>query len=75
MSNAHRLPVLLDALLEEWGCCIWVEKDMWEENDCVEIGHWKTSCGKNFTFPDEGKPSKHGFEYCPYCGKDIEEKA
>ena len=62
------------SLLEEWGSCKWIEKDMWEENDCVYYSsHWRTSCGNNFVIPDGGKPSKHRFKYCPYCGKRISE--
>ena len=62
------------SLLEEWGCCVWIEKDMWEENDCVEVDtHWKTSCGKIFKEQEGLKPT-HDFDYCPYCSKDIEVK-
>ena len=51
------------SLLEEWGCCVWVDVDT----------HWKTSCGKIFKEQEGLKPT-HDFDYCPYCSKDIEVK-
>ena len=38
-----------------------------------EDGNWQC-CGDNiFCTTDEGPPSIHGFKFCPYCGKPINE--
>lgn len=47
-------------LLEEWGSCKWVKEA------CLQPPRWQTSCGKVFE-----ALTVHDFEYCPYCGKPI----
>lgn len=48
--------------------CKW-HKDAyeWEDHD-----YWETSCDNLFQFNDGG-PKENHFEYCPYCGKRIDE--
>ena len=43
--------------------CIWIEN---------EDGLWETNCGKIFETID-GKPSENKMQFCPFCGKLIEE--
>ncbi len=42
--------------------CCW----KWDE------GFWVSDCGEAFEFND-GNPSDNGFQFCPYCGKLLEE--
>jgi hypothetical protein len=50
--------------------CEWtLEMDDWNA--------WAAECrpGRLFTFetPDDEGPCAHGFEHCPYCGKELVE--
>lgn len=42
----------------------------WQQNadDCYE-----TTCGRTFSFWSGG-PNKHEFEFCPFCGRQVQEK-
>jgi len=40
----------------------------WEVND---DGVWLTYCNNAHEFIN-GDPDENGFNYCPYCGKEIE---
>ena len=42
----------------------------WTEN---EDGVYETNCGNLFAFND-GTPSENGFEFCPYCGRELREQ-
>ena len=42
----------------------------WTEN---EDGVYETNCGNLFMFND-GTPSENGFEFCPYCGRELREQ-
>ena len=33
--------------------------------------YWDTNCGEAFYF-DTGGIEENGFNFCPYCGKEIE---
>ena len=50
------------------------EKCYWrpESGDWVDENCWDTGCDNNFIFNDGG-PFANNFEYCPYCGKKLEE--
>ena len=41
--------------------CAWIEND---------DGAWETKCNELFEF-NEGGPTENGFEFCPYCGKNL----
>ena len=36
-------------------------------------GYWETSCGEAHIF-EEGTPSQNSHDFCPYCGKHLEEQ-
>lgn len=40
----------------------------WKYDTVDEI--WTSRCKENFRF-HEGGPIESGFEYCPFCGKEI----
>jgi len=42
----------------------------WTQN---EDGVYETNCGNLFAFND-GTPSENGFEFCPYCGRELREQ-
>ena len=44
--------------------CTWIEN---------EDGVYETNCGNLFAFND-GPPSENGFEFCPYCGRELREQ-
>lgn len=46
--------------------CVWELSD--EEGD---KDSWCTGCGEAFTL--DGTPKKKGFEFCPYCGRTLEQ--
>jgi rRNA maturation endonuclease Nob1 len=46
--------------------CEWTLED--EDN-----GTWATKCERFFSLIT-GTPKVNGFDFCPYCGKPIEEK-
>ena len=48
-----------------------MEKCTWTY-DGEYYDYYYTSCGNDFVFT-EGTIKDHGFKYCPYCGKEIEE--
>ena len=43
--------------------CVWRE-----DENCI----WETGCKHLYEFRDAG-PGFYGFDYCPFCGKKIEE--
>lgn len=45
--------------------CIWKED---EDGTC-----WTTECGELFVLM-EGTPKDNKMNYCPYCGKKLEQK-
>jgi hypothetical protein len=47
--------------------CTWTI-DVWDESSMHE-----TSCGEAFTVIDCESLEKHGFKFCVYCGKPVEE--
>jgi len=48
-----------------------MEKCIWEliSNDT----EYSTECGYESDGPPEDSPSAAGWQYCPFCGKEIEE--
>ena len=46
------------------------EKCYWAEDS---DGNWETDCGNMFTLIS-GTPIENDFQYCPYCGKEIQER-
>jgi hypothetical protein len=38
----------------------------------TDYEYWDTDCGESFQFND-GTPSNNHFNFCPYCGKPIEQ--
>lgn len=68
------LPIFLRTHLEAayrlgqpHGVCTWT-LDVWDESSMHE-----TSCGEAFTLADCGELATHGFKFCVYCGKAVEE--
>ena len=47
------------------------DKCTWKEDDAND---WDTECGHTFMFNDGG-PNDNRFAFCPYCGRQIAEKA
>jgi hypothetical protein len=35
---------------------------------------WKTTCENRYLFDHRGQPSASHFQFCPYCGKPIDEE-
>jgi len=46
--------------------CQWVQ-DKWHE-------YWETGCGGSFVI-ENGTPKDNKMKFCPYCGKQIDQKA
>ena len=44
----------------------------WTPNTDYETEYWDTGCGKE-SFVLEGGLKENGMNYCPYCGKLIQE--
>lgn len=38
-----------------------------------DLDKWDTTCDNAFQFFD-GAPIENGFEWCPYCGKELIDK-
>lgn len=49
--------------------CVWKQ-----ETDNDMDTYWETECGNTFYFADASTPLHNGFIYCPFCGKEIDEK-
>jgi hypothetical protein len=48
------------------------DKCEWTFDEIEEC--WNTSCGEGFWL-ETGTPKENGFEYCPYCGRELVEKS
>lgn len=46
----------------------------WQFNaeDTWGSGHWYAGCGLEWEFEASGTPKQHEMNYCPKCGKQIE---
>ena len=42
----------------------------WRENESDMC--WDSDCSEKFVFNSDG-PKENGFEFCPYCGRVIEQ--
>ena len=45
--------------------CFWIEHP--------EPGAWQAECNKKVFYLIEGTPKENGFEFCPYCGRELKE--
>ena len=45
----------------------------WGKNGFALEDYWETGCENLFQFINGG-PEQNHFEFCPYCGKPIEEE-
>ena len=45
--------------------CVWKEEE--------DGAYWSTTCGDQFTLY-EGTPSANHMNFCPFCGKPLEEE-
>lgn len=48
--------------------CKWTESTDYDGDQI-----WDTECGECFVLIEASKPSDNNFNYCTYCGKEIEE--
>ncbi len=53
------------SMLRERSTTIWTESPGWDFWTCAE-------CNALWTI-EGGDPEEHGYEYCPSCGREIEE--
>lgn len=44
---------------------------VWTHHDTCDWYYWETSCDNAFEFTVDG-PKQNGFQYCPYCGRQLE---
>ena len=47
--------------------CAWT-MDAWDEDSVYE-----TACGQTFMLTDPTTLAEHGFKFCVYCGRPVEE--
>lgn len=45
----------------------------WRFSPDGDFHEWKTECGHLFIFSD-GNPSENGFDFCPFCGRELVER-
>ena len=44
---------------------------VWTEPEDYGGGPWETTCGRLFSFTDDG-PNENGFKFCCWCGRSLE---
>jgi len=47
--------------------CVWKFATHEFEGD-----YYETACGQSMCFADGGGVNENGFQFCPFCGKEIE---